>query len=90
MVYMFRQTKVYAAVFVCRNAGLVRLRTFMMSKSDKNILIEVVRSMESFYSTSVSKSNNMSNACNYVFSISFKVTSKYLTLNKTETVSPQK
>jgi len=28
VIYMFRQTKVYATVFVCRNAGLVRLRVF--------------------------------------------------------------
>lgn len=71
MIYMFRQTKVYATVFVCRNAVLVRLRVFMTTEIDKNILIDVVRSMGSFCSTSVSKSNNARNECNYAFSISF-------------------
>jgi hypothetical protein len=69
---MFRQTEVYATVFVCRNAGLVRLRVFMTTEIDKNILIEVVRSMRSFHSTSVSKSNKASNAYNYAFNISFR------------------
>lgn len=72
MIYMFRQIEVCAALFVCRNAGLVRLRVFMTTEIDKNILIEVVRSMKSFYSTSVSKSNNVSNEYNYAFSISFR------------------
>lgn len=62
----------YATVFVCRNAGLVRLRILMTAEIDKNILIEVVRSMGSFYSTNVSKSNNASNECDYFFSISFR------------------
>jgi hypothetical protein len=72
VIYMFRKIKVYAAFFVCRNAALVRLRVFMTTENDKNILIEVVRSMESFYGTSVSKSNNVSNERNYAFSISFR------------------
>ena len=38
MICMFRQTKVYATVFVCRNAGFVRLRVFMTTEIDKNIL----------------------------------------------------
>lgn len=72
MIGMFRQIKVYATVFVCRNAGLVILRVLMTTEIDKNILIEVVRSMESFHSTNVSKSNNSSNDCDYSFSISFR------------------
>jgi hypothetical protein len=72
VIGMFRQPKVYATVLVCRNAGLVRLRVLMTAEIDKNILIEVVRSMESFHSTSVSKSNNASNECDYSFNISFR------------------